>query len=208
LDVGQSVNAALAGLLTGLSLIVAIGAQNAYVLRLGLTRQHVGIAVAICATSDIILILLGIGGIGRVGRSFPGVLDALKWVGVTYLVGYALYSFWRASRRQVLLPSEAVRPSRRAIVTTTLAFTFLNPHVYLDTVLLLGSIGNQFGSSRWLFAAGACVGSIVWFVGLGYGAKAMAPLMSRPATWRVLDLLIGVVMLGVAFSVATTHITS
>src|ERR1019366_5069455 len=153
------------------------------------------------ATSDVILILLGIGGIGRVSRSFPGVLEVLKWVGVAYLVGYSLYSFWRASRREVLLPSVATRSSRRVIASTTLAFTFLNPHVYLDTVLLLGSI-------RWLFAAGACTGSIAWFVGLGYGAKAMAPLMSRPRTWRVLDLVIGVVMLGVAFSVATTHVAS
>jgi L-lysine exporter family protein LysE/ArgO len=202
------VNAAFAGLLTGLSLIVAIGAQNAYLLRLGLTRQHVGTAVSICATSDVILILLGIGGIGRVSRSFPGVLEVLKWVGVAYLVGYSLHSFWRASRREVLLPSEGTRSSRRIIASTTLAFTFLNPHVYLDTVLLLGSIGNQYGSSRWLFAAGACTGSIAWFVGLGFGARAMAPLMSRPGTWRVLDLLVGVVMLGVAFSVATTHVAS
>ena len=199
-------NAALAGLLTGLSLIVAIGAQNAYLLRLGLSRQYVGIAVAICAASDVVLILLGVGGIGRVTRSFPGVLEVLKWVGVAYLAGYALRSFWRASRRAVLLPSESEPPSGRVIATTTLAFTFLNPHVYLDTVLLLGSIGNQYGHSRWLFAAGACAGSVIWFVGLGYGARAMAPLMSRPATWRVLDLVIGVVMLGVAFNVATTHV--
>ena len=202
------VNAAFAGLLTGLSLIVAIGAQNAYLLRLGLTRQHVGIAVTICAASDIILILLGIGGIGRVTRSFPTVLEVLRWVGLAYLVGYSLHSFWRASRREVLLPSEAERPSRRVIASTTLAFTFLNPHVYLDTVLLLGSIGNQYGNSRWLFAAGACTGSIAWFVGLGYGASAAAQLMSRPATWRVLDLLIGIVMLGVAFSIATTHVAA
>ena len=201
-------NAALAGLLTGLSLIVAIGAQNAYLLRLGLSRQYVGVAVAICASSDVVLILLGIGGIGRVSRSFPGVLEVLRWVGVAYLVGYSLYSFWRASRREVLLPSDASRSSRRVIATTTLAFTFLNPHVYLDTVLLLGSIGNQYGGDRWLFAVGACAGSIAWFVGLGYGARALAPLMSRPGTWRVLDLTIGVVMLVVALDVATTHVTA
>lgn len=201
-------NAAVAGLLTGLSLIVAIGAQNAYLLRLGLTRQHVGIAVIICAASDVLLILLGIGGIGRVARSFPGVLEVLKWVGVAYLGGYALHSFWRASRREVLLPSEAERPSARAVVLTTLGFTFLNPHVYLDTVLLLGSIGNQYGASRWLFAAGACTGSIAWFAGLGYGARLVAPRMSRPATWRVLDVVIGVVMVGVAVSIAMTHVTS
>ena len=199
-------NAALAGFLTGLFLIVAIGAQNAFLLRLGLTRQHVGIAVTICATSDIILILLGIGGIGRVTRSYPGILDVLKWVGVVFLVGYSFHSFWRASRREVLLPSEADRPSRRTTVTATLAFTFLNPHVYLDTVLLLGSIGNQYGDSRWLFAAGACTGSIVWFIGLGYGARAVAPQMSRPATWRVLELLIGIAMLAVAFNIATMHV--
>jgi L-lysine exporter family protein LysE/ArgO len=200
------VNAAFAGLLTGLSLIVAIGAQNAFLLRLGLTRQHVGIAVTICAASDVILILLGIGGIGRITRSFPGVLDVFKWVGVAYLVGYSLYSFWRASRREVLLPSEAERSSPRVIASTSLAFTFLNPHVYLDTVLLLGSVGNQYGDSRWLFAAGACAGSIAWFVGLGFGARAIAPLMSRPATWRFLDLVIGIVMLVVALNIATTRV--
>jgi len=200
------VNAAFAGLLTGLSLIVALGAQNAYLLRLGLTRQHVGIAVTICAASDVVLILLGIGGIGRVTRSFPGVLDVLKWVGVVYLVGYSLHSFWRASRQEVLLPTEGDRTSRKVVASTTLAFTFLNPHVYLDTVLLLGSIGTQYGGGRWLFAAGACTGSIAWFAGLGFGARAIAPLMSRPTTWRVLDLLIGIVMLGVAFSVATTRV--
>lgn len=199
-------NAAFAGLLTSLSLIVAIGAQNAYLLRLGLTRQHVGLAVAICATSDVALILLGIGGVGRVARSFPGAFDVLKWFGVAYLAGYALHSFWRAGRREVLLPSQAERPARRTVATTMLAFTFLNPHVYLDTLVLLGSIGNQYGSSRWLFAAGACTASIVWFSGVGYGAAAAAPVMSRPSTWRVLDVVIGVVMLIVAFSVATTHV--
>jgi L-lysine exporter family protein LysE/ArgO len=202
------VNAAAAGLLTGLSLIVAIGAQNAYLLRLGLTRQYVGIAVTICAASDVLLILAGIGGVGRVARSYPGVLEVLRWVGVAYLAGYSLHSFWRAGRREVLLPSEAEPASRRAIVLTTLAFTFLNPHVYLDTVLLLGSVGNQYRADKWLFAAGACAGSIAWFAGLGYGARVVAPLMSRPATWRVLDVVIGIVMLGVAVSIATTHITS
>jgi len=200
------VNAAWAGFFTGLSLIVAIGAQNAYLLRLGLTRRHVGVAVTICALSDVVLIVLGVGGIGAVVRSVPGALDAFRWIGVTYLVGYALCSFWRASRKEVLLPSEAARPSVKIVVTTTLAFTFLNPHVYLDTVLLLGSLGNQYGGDRWLFAAGACVASIAWFTGLGYGAKAAAGLMSRPATWRVLDVVIGVVMLLVAFSIGTTHV--
>ena len=200
-------NAAVAGFATGLSLIVAIGAQNAYLLRLGLTRRHVGVAVAICAASDVVLILLGIGGIGRATRSYPGVLEVLRWVGVAYLVGYALYSFRRATRREVLVPSDDDPPSLRAVVATTLAFTFLNPHVYLDTVLLLGSVGNQYGTGRWAFAAGACAASIAWFACLGYGARWASRLMSRPATWRALDIVIGVVMVLVAVSIATTHLT-
>ena len=200
-------SAALAGFVTGLSLIVAIGAQNAYLLRLGLTRQHVAVAVVICAASDLLLIALGIGGIGRLVRSVPDALQVLKWVGVTYLVGYSLHSFQRALRDEVLLPSRADRPSRRTVVLTTLAFTFLNPHVYLDTVLLLGSVGNQYGSSRWLFAAGAGLASVAWFTGLGFGARGAARLMSRPVTWRVLDVVIGVVMLGVAVSVALTNVS-
>ena len=162
-------HSAIAGFLTGLSLIVAIGAQNAYVLRLGLARHHVGLAVALCAISDVVLIFAGVAGIGGVIRSFPSVLNVLKWVGVTYLVGYALRSFWRARRPEVLLPSDVARPSARAVAVTTLAFTLLNPHVYLDTVLLLGSIGNQYGTGRWVFAAGASVASIMWFSGLGFG---------------------------------------
>ena len=199
-------SAALAGLLTGFSLIVAIGAQNAYLLRIGLTRQYVGTAVAICAASDVVLILLGIGGIGTVIRAVPSALEFLKWVGVAYLVGYALHSFWRATRPEVLLPSEAERPSRRTVALTMLAFTFLNPHVYLDTVLLLGSIGNQYAQNRWFFAAGACVSSIIWFTGLGYGSRAAARVMSRPVTWRILDVSIGIVMLLVALSIGTTHV--
>src|ERR1035441_10529583 len=147
--------ALLAGLLTGLSLIVAIGAQNAYVLRMGLSRHHISLIVAICAASDIVLIILGIAGIGSIIRSEPSALHVLRWVGVVYLSLFALRSFWRALRPGVLLPSEALKPTRRAVVSTTLAFTFLNPHVYLDTVLLLGSIGNQYGHQRWLFRSEA-----------------------------------------------------
>ncbi len=199
-------DAALAGLLTGLSLIVAIGAQNAYVLRLGLARQHVGLAVAICATSDVMLISLGISGVGRAIHSVPMLLSILRWIGVTYLVGYAVRSFWKASRPEVLLPSESVQPSARAVAIATLGFTFLNPHVYIDTVLLLGAIGNQYGASRWWFALGAGAGSILWFVGLGFGARSSAGMMSRPSTWRILDLGIGVVMLLVAVRISTAHL--
>jgi L-lysine exporter family protein LysE/ArgO len=200
------VDAALAGFLTGLSLIVAIGAQNSYVLRLGLSRQHVGLAVAICAAADVVLIAAGTAGIGGLVRSHPTALDVLRWLGVAYLVGYGLRSLWRARRSEVLLPSDATLPSARLVAVTTLAFTFLNPHVYLDTVLLLGSLGNQYGADRWAFALGAAAASILWFCGLGFGARAAAPFMSRPATWRLLDLGIGMVMLLVALNVATTRV--
>ena len=200
--------ALLAGLLTGLSLIVAIGAQNAYVLRMGLSRHHISLIVAICAASDIVLIILGIAGIGGIIRSEPSALQVLRWIGVVYLSLFALRSFWRALRPEVLLPSEALKPTRRAVVSTTLAFTFLNPHVYLDTVLLLGSIGNQYGHQRWLFALGASMSSLAWFSGLGYGARFASRLMSRPVTWRALDCVIGVVMLLIALKLTVTPLPS
>jgi len=201
-------HAALVGFFTGLSLIVAIGAQNAYVLRLGLSRQHVGVAVAICAVSDVVLIILGIAGVGRVVHSFPSVLEVLKWVGVAYLIGFGLYSFWRASRTDALVVSDEGRQSMRVVAGTMLALTFLNPHVYLDTVLLLGSIGNQYGGARWYFCIGACLGSVVWFSFLGFGARMLSPYVQRVVVWRVIDLVIGVVMFVVALNVAMTHLTT
>ncbi len=204
----MAMGAILAGLLTGLSLIVAIGAQNAYVLRMGLSRHHISLIIVICAASDIALIVLGIAGIGGIIRSEPSALQILRWVGVAYLSLFALRSFWRALRPGVLLPSEALKPTRRVVVSTTLAFTFLNPHVYLDTVLLLGSIGNQYGHHRWLFALGASMSSLAWFSGLGYGARLASRLMSRPVTWRALDCVIGVVMLLIALRLTVTPLPS
>jgi L-lysine exporter family protein LysE/ArgO len=201
------VSVALAGLLTGLSLIVAIGAQNAYVLRLGLGRTRVALAVVICAASDVVLILLGIAGIGAIVKAAPAALTVVKWVGVAYLFAYGLRSLWRARRSEVLLPADTATPSRRVVATTTVAFTFLNPHVYIDTVLLLGSIGNQYGAQRWLFAIGACLASILWFGALGFGARSAAPLMSRPVTWRILDTGIGFVILLIAWNLLHTDLT-
>ena len=196
--------ALFAGLFTGLSLIVPIGAQNAYVLRMGLSRHHVSLIVTICALSDVVLIILGIAGIGSVIRSAPSALQILRWVGIVYLSLFALRSFWRALRPGVLLPSEVQRPATKVVVATTLAFTFLNPHVYLDTVLLLGSIGNQYGHGRWLFATGASISSVGWFSSLGYGARFASRLMSRHGTWRALDCVIGVVMLLIALKLTVT----
>ena len=196
-----------AGFFAGLSLIVAIGAQNAYVLRLGLARNHVGAAVVICAAADIVLIALGIAGVGAVVRSHPAVLTAITWIGAVYLLGYAAHSFWRARRPEVLLPADEPPRSLATVAGATLAFTFLNPHVYLDTVLLLGSIGNQYGDDRWWFALGAGAASITWFSTLGFGSTAAARLMSRTITWRILDVVIGVVMVVIAVSLLRSDLT-
>lgn len=185
------------GLLTGLALIVAIGAQNAFVLRQGIRREHVGVVVALCIVSDALLILGGTAGIGALVSRFPAVLDVLRWGGAAYLAWWAVRSF-RSALKPATLTAETPR-SRGSVVATTLALTYLNPHVYLDTVVLLGSLANQQGpGTRWVFAAGAVVGSVVWFCALGYGARALSGVLDSPRTWRVVDLVIGVVMLGLA----------
>ena len=193
---------ALAGLLTGLSLIVAIGAQNAFVLRQGLRRQRVGIVVAICAVSDVVLIAAGTVGIGTLVQRAPLLLTVLRWGGVAYLLWFAGSSFRSALHPGELHGSEDAARSTRSVVTTTLALTYLNPHVYLDTVLMLGNLANQRAGLRWWFASGAALGSIVWFTGLGFGARSLAGPLGRPGTWRVVDAAIGVVMLLVALKLA------
>ena len=183
-------HAALPGLLAGLSLIIAIGAQNAFVLRLGLARNHVGTAVLICAASDALLIAAGISGLGVIVRGVPVALVVLKWIGIAYLTWYAIKSFRSAAHPEVLLPGDQDSRSLRTVIAMTL--------VYLDTVLLLGSIGNQYRPDQWWFALGAACASILWFCALGFGARAAARLMSRPITWRILDITIGIVMLLIA----------
>lgn len=189
---------ALAGFLTGLSLIVAIGAQNAYVLRLGLARNHVGVAVAICAGADALLIAIGVGGLGAIVQAHGDVLTAIALIGGAYLLWFAFRSFRSALHPDVLLPSQQEPQAVAAVALAVLGFTFLNPHVYLDTILLVGTIGASFGADRWWFALGAAVASLVWFSGLGFGARLLSPLMARPVTWRILDAAIGVVMLTIA----------
>jgi L-lysine exporter family protein LysE/ArgO len=189
---------ALAGFLTGLSLIVAIGAQNAYVLRLGLARNHVGVAVAICAGADALLIAIGVGGLGAIVQAHGDVLTAIALIGGAYLLWFAFRSFRSALHPEVLLPSQQEPQAVAAVAVAVLGLTFLNPHVYLDTILLVGTIGASFGADRWWFALGAAVASLVWFSGLGFGARLLSPLMARPITWRVLDAAIGVVMLTIA----------
>jgi L-lysine exporter family protein LysE/ArgO len=199
-------HAALPGFFTGLSLIVAIGAQNAFLLRLGLTKVHILPAVVICAVSDAALIALGISGLGAVVRGVPVALVIMKWVGVAYLLWFAVRSFRSAAHPDVLKPDDRAVPTLRAVVLMTLGFTFLNPHVYLDTVLLVGSIGNQYRPDQWWFALGAACASCVWFFGLGLGAKKAAPLMARPLTWRILDITIGIVMTAIALRLILSDI--
>ncbi|MEN9698424.1 MAG: hypothetical protein RL448_379 [Actinomycetota bacterium] len=197
-------NIALTGFFSGLSLIIAIGAQNAYVLRLGLMRTYVGIAVFICALSDAILIIAGTAGMGALVSQNQVLLKVISWVGAAYLLFYGVSAFWRARKPNVLLPTEQELPSKKKVVLAVIAFTWLNPHVYLDTVLLLGSIGSQFGGDRWWFALGASIASVLWFTTLGYGSKAAARIMSRPITWRILDIFIGIVMTTIAVSLIKT----
>ncbi|SSC23253.1 Amino acid exporter protein, LeuE-type, partial [Klenkia terrae] len=193
--------AALAGVGLGLSLIVAIGAQNAFVLRQGLRREHVAAVVAVCAVSDVVLILAGVAGTGAVLERVPWLVTVVRVAGALFLAGYAVLAARRALRPTALAAEAGgARASRGAVLGTALALTWLNPHVYLDTVLLLGSVAGTHGADRWWFAVGACAASLLWFTGLGYGARALRPVFARPAAWRVLDGVIAVVMAALAAS--------
>ncbi|MBA0046329.1 LysE/ArgO family amino acid transporter [Mycobacterium sp. NPDC050853] len=188
------------GFLTGMSLIAAIGAQNAFVLRQGIRSEHVLPVVAVCITGDFLLIAAGIGGLGGLITANPSLLTVATMGGAAFLIGYGLIAARRALRPGTLVPAES-NPSRLgAAVLTALAITFLNPHVYLDTVVLLGSIANTHQDARWLFGAGALTASVIWFVGLGYGARHLAGLFERPGTWRVLDAGIALVMIALGIS--------
>lgn len=194
--------ALIPGFLTGLSLIIAIGAQNAFVIRQGLLRQHVLLVVAICAISDAALIFLGTGGLGTLIQSRPSLLEFIRWFGVIYLTWFGIRSIRSAFKSQSLIAGEGSVISKSKIVATCLSFTFLNPHVYLDTVILLGSIANQFENNRWFFATGGAVASLVWFTAIGFGARAASRFMSKPIFWKILDSLIAVVMFTIAITLA------
>ena len=196
-------DALVAGFLTGLSLIVAIGAQNAFVLRQGLLRQYVGPVVAVCAISDLVLIAAGVAGIGAIVQHAPAALTVVRWLGVAFLTAYGVRSLWRARHAGALAASDDSEPRLRGALLQITALTWLNPHVYLDTVLLLGSIAAHHGpTGKWWFAAGAGLGSVLWFTGLGYGARLLSPVLMRPRAWQVLDVVIGLTMLAIAYSLA------
>jgi L-lysine exporter family protein LysE/ArgO len=194
----NALTAAAAGFGTGLSLLVAIGAQNAFVLRQGIRRDAVLAVVGICALSDSALIALGVGGVGAVVVADPQALTAVGWIGGAFL----LCSGALAARR-VFRPPGALRTegeasgSRRRAVLTCLALTWLNPHVYLDTVFLLGSIAADRGALRWTFGLGAVLASLCWFAALGFGGRLLGRVLARPSAWRVLDGLVAATMIGI-----------
>ena len=199
--------AALAGLALGLGLIVAIGAQNAFVLRQGLRVEHVGPVVAVCAASDLALIAAGVLGAGAALSRLPWLLPVVRLAGAAFLLGYGLLAARRALRPGALAPSSGGTRSGLAVTLgTCLALTWLNPHVYLDTLLLVGTTASSFGAHRWDFAAGAGVASVVWFAALGFGARLLRPVFGRRRAWRVLDGLIAVVMLALGVSVLVSAV--
>ncbi len=190
-------SAAGAGFGAGCSLIVAIGAQNAFVLRQGIRREAVLAVVGICAASDAVLIALGVGGVGAVVTAWPSALLLVRLIGGGFLVCYAVLAVRRALRPTALRVADGSAGSRRRAVLSCLTMTWLNPHVYLDTVLLLGSIAAGHGALRWDFGLGAALASVCWFAGLGFGSRLLSPFFARPSAWRVLDWLVAATMLAI-----------
>ncbi|WP_029267329.1 MULTISPECIES: LysE/ArgO family amino acid transporter [unclassified Microbacterium] len=208
----------LAGLGLGLSLIVAIGAQNVFVLRQGIRREHVLAVVAICALSDAALIAAGVAGLGFVISAAPWLVVVARWAGALFLLTYGILAArraWRGGEELVVETSDSspsaslassgvtatlTRTRLTPVILTTLALTWLNPHVYLDTVLMLGSIAATHGDERWLFAGGAIAASILWFTVLGFGARYLGRWLRTPRSWRILDAVIAVVMIAIAIS--------
>lgn len=195
----------LKGLGLGIGLIAAIGAQNAHVLKVGLLRQHIGLTIAVCIACDIALIALGVAGMGAIIESSPVFLAVARWGGAAFLVWYGLRAWHAALGSEVLQASaRGAAISKRQALATIAGLTLLNPHVYLDTLILLGSIGGQQpGTGRLWFAIGAMTATTLWFSAIGYGARVLSPLFARPMAWRWLDALTGstMLLLGAALAV-------
>jgi L-lysine exporter family protein LysE/ArgO len=216
----------LAGLGLGLSLIVAIGAQNVFVLRQGIRREHVLAVVIICAVSDAVLIIAGVAGLGYVISAAPWLVVVARWAGAVFLLVYGLLAArraWRGTGEALQVEAEEdtvaqapgttltrtrTRTPLAPVILTVLALTWLNPHVYLDTVLMLGSIAATHGEERWLFAAGAVAASILWFTALGFGARYLGRWLRTPLSWRILDAVIAVVMIAIAVSLVLPVLTA
>ena len=191
--------AAVYGYLTAVSLILAIGAQNAFVLRQGLRREHVGPVVALCALSDAVLIAVGVAGFGAVSGAVPWLGEAMRWAGVAFLLVYGALRFRAAARGgEALMPAAGQGASLRSVLLTCAVLTWANPHVYLDTVVLIGSISAQHAPHGLAFGMAAAAGSLSFFTALGYGARLLAPVFARPQAWVWLEIGVGVVMWAIA----------
>lgn len=193
------IEALIAGYLVALSLIAAIGAQNAFVLRQGIRREHVGWVVFICAASDAVLISAGVAGFGAVSHNVPWLGDAMLWAGVVFLLIYGALRFraaWQGGA--ALVPTGATPVALRRVVATCLLLTWANPHVYLDTLVLIGAISAQYAPHGFTFGFGAVAASVSFFTALGYGARLLAPVMARPQAWVVLECIVGVTMWAIA----------
>ena len=197
------IEAAVQGYLVAVSLIMAIGAQNAFVLRQGLRREHVGAVVLACAASDAILIAAGVTGFGLVSAKLPWIGEAMRWGGVIFLLVYGALRFKAAlAGGEALRPGEGAAASLSKVLTTCLVLTWANPHVYLDTVVLLGSISAQYPGHRLAFGVAAACGSFSFFAALGYGARLLAPVFAKPSAWVVLEIIVGTTMWAIAAGLA------
>ena len=197
------IGAAVHGYLTSLSLILAIGAQNAFVLRQGLRREHVAAVVAVCAVSDALLILAGVAGFGAAQALLPWLGTAMRWGGVAFLLAYGALRFRAALRGGAALqPASGAAAPLRRVLATCLLLTWANPHVYLDTVVLMGSISASFAPHQALFGAAAALGSFSFFAALGFGARLLAPVFARPAAWVWLEVVVGLTMWAIAAALA------
>ena len=196
------------GFLTSLSLIVAIGAQNAFVLRQGIRREHIGVIILICALSDALLIAAGVAGLGALITQLGWLLLIIQLGGGVFVIAYGVRAVIRATKTETLSVDNSTNTiTLGAAVLTILSFTYLNPHVYLDTVLLLGSIASTHGAERWWFGIGAMLGSVAWFCALGFGARWLAPLFRKPLSWRILDGAVALVMFYLGASLLYGFIT-
>jgi L-lysine exporter family protein LysE/ArgO len=189
----------LQGFVISVSLILAIGAQNAFVLRQGLRSEHVLMVVLVCALSDALLIGLGVAGFGAASARFPWLVEAMRWGGVAFLLVYGALRFRAAMRGgEALRPADGQRTPWRQVLITCLVLTWANPHVYLDTLALIGSISVQYAPYQLEFGIGAALGSLAFFAALGFGARALAPLFANPKAWVVLEVVVGITMWAIA----------
>lgn len=189
----------LSGFLSGATLILAIGAQNSFVLRQGIRNEHIVPVVLVCSCADALLIMAGVAGLGLLIQSNPAVLTFARYGGAIFLAAYGIAAGKRALQSNRLVVNAEIGASLGTAIATCLSFTFLNPHVYLDTVILLGSLANQRqGTGRWIFGLGGSMASFAWFFALGFGARKLAPLFSKAIAWRLLDTAIAISMIGLS----------